>query len=79
MNRLRVLNLNNSRIQDAAGLEDCTDLEELYLGDNDIDSISGFNGQLTRLRRFDIYSNDLDSLAGLEGASKHEYAPGKWK
>ena len=39
MTRLRVLEAWNARIQDVTGLEGCTDLEYLYLGENDIDTL----------------------------------------
>lgn len=49
-----------------AGLEECTSLEELWMGKNKITQIAGI-GTLTRLRRLDVQSNRLTAIGGLEG------------
>ena len=70
LDRLRRFIATNARIQDVTGLEGCVDLEELGLGQNDIDSLSVLDGALTRLQYVWVDNNDLESLDGLENASK---------
>lgn len=47
------------------GLEDCVNLEELWLGKNKITEIRGIS-HLTKLRKLDIQSNRLEKIQGLE-------------
>ena len=67
MARLRKIDLGANRIRamDPVELDGLDSLEELWLGKNKIQRISGL-GALTKLRRLDVQSNRLTKIEGLE-------------
>ena len=67
MARLRKIDLGANRIRamDPVELDGLDSLEELWLGKNKIERISGL-GALSKLRRLDVQSNRLTKIEGLE-------------
>jgi protein phosphatase 1 regulatory subunit 7 len=62
---LTILDLKSNRIRNFGdGLKALTNLEELYISHNALESLSGLENNL-KLRTLDISNNKIDSLAGL--------------
>ena len=58
-----MLSLNNNQIQDIENL-DHLNIEELFLADNNISTITGLEN-LALLRRLDLSKNEISKLNGL--------------
>jgi Leucine-rich repeat (LRR) protein len=63
---MRVLKANVCDIQRLLGIEHCTNLEELYLEQNDISDIGPLAG-LTNLRKLYLKGNELRNIQPISG------------